>query len=415
MKKITVVFMMILLTVSTVFAQRGEVRRANRHLNRGNLDQAMDHIQNAVKDESTKEDPNTWVLKSKIFMEISATEEEEYKNLSDKPLTIAYDAIKKAEELDTDNRNVLEIQQTLLVMSEYFFNAGAIAYNEAEYMDASRYFEQSYIISEGFGSIDTATLYNSGLSAEIAGDPERAYELYVQVAEYEYEQPFLYSSLANIENVRGNYDEAVKWIKMGRDMYPDNLDLIFAEANIYLTSGNIPEARNILELAIEKDPENANLHYAFAVNYDQMSRDTTFTKEEREFALNESIKAYERAIELNPDYFDAIYNLGALHFNEGIRLFVEAEEQLRKDMNFKEYEKKEEIVKEKWLEAQPYLEESLDMIDEDDENMEVVLRSLRELYMRTNQQEKLVRINELWTKMFGEPIDDMDTIEGGIE
>jgi tetratricopeptide (TPR) repeat protein len=406
MKKITLVLVMILLASSTIFAQRREVRNASRNLNRGNIEQAKEGIEKAIEDETTKNEPETWILKSKIFMEIAASEDPNIKGLSADPLNVALDAIRKAEELDNENKNLLDIQQTLLVLSEFFFNAGAISYNANQYMDASIYFEQSYKISEGFGSVDTATLYNSGLSAEIAGNRERAIEIYEIVAGYDYDQPFLYSSLANIYSQKEEYDKASRWIKEGRERYPDNLDLIFSEANIYLSSGNIPEARRVLQLAIERDPENANLHYAFAVNYDQMSRDTTFTKDDREFALNEAIKSYEKAIELSPDYFDAIYNLGALHFNEGIRLFVEAEEQLRKDMNFREYEKREIAVKAKWLEAEPYLEKAKSLLDDDDENLEIVLRSLRELYLRTNQQEKYQEVNDLYHEKFGELEDE---------
>jgi hypothetical protein len=33
-------------------------------------------------------------------------------------------------------------------------------------------------------------------------------------------------------------------------------------------------------------------------------------------------------------------------------------------MNFREYEKREAVVKAKWLEAQPYLEKAMSLIDE---------------------------------------------------
>jgi hypothetical protein len=70
-----------------------------------------------------------------------------------------------------NNKNLLEIQQSLLILSEFFFNAGAIwlIMPTGTWMPAY-YFENSYKISEGFGSTDTATLYNAGLSAEIAGN-----------------------------------------------------------------------------------------------------------------------------------------------------------------------------------------------------------------------------------------------------
>lgn len=403
MKKIALLLILSVFAMEMVSAQRREVRRANRNLNRGNLEVALEHIQNALKDESTMNDPETHILNAQIHMEIAGSEEPEFANLVEEPLIIAFEAMQKAEELDVDNQHLLDIQQTNLMLSEFFFNAGAIEYGENQFSKASNYFLYSYKVSESFGTIDTATLYNAGLAAEIAGEIDRAYDLYVQVEEMDYDQPFLYSSLANISIAKEKDEEAAEWIKKGRERYPDNLDLIFAEANIYLTTGDIPEARRVLEIAIERDPENPNLHYAFAVNYDQMSRDTLFSEEEREFAYQEAIKAYETAIELKPDYFDAIYNLGALYFNEGIKLFVEAEERLRETMDFNAYQEEEKKIKEVWLQAQPYLEESFDMIDEDDENFEVVLRSLRELYMRTEQKDKLEETNEIWTEKFGSP------------
>ena len=406
MKKIALLLILSVFAVEMVNAQRGEVRRANRNLNRGNLEEALQHVQNALKDESTMNDPETHILHAQILMEIASSEEPQHVNLVDEPLVYAFESMKKATELDTENRNILEIQQTNLMLSEFFFNEGAIKYNENNFSQASNYFLYSYRVSETFGSIDTATLYNAGLAAEIAGDIDKAYDIYVQVEEMDYDQPFLYSSLANISIAREDADAAAEWIKKGRERYPDNLDLIFAEANVYLTTGNIPEARRILEIAIDRDPDNPNLHYAFAVNYDQMSRDTLFTAEEREFAYQEAVKAYEKAIELKPDYFDAIYNLGAMYFNEGIRLFVQAEEKLRKDMDFRAYEEEEKKIKEIWLKAQPYLEEAFEMIDSDDENFEVVLRSLRELYMRTDQQDKLEETNEIWKEKFGLPEDE---------
>lgn len=402
MKRLALILVISLITSVAVFAQTKEVRNATRNLERGNLALALTHITNAINNPSTNSIPATWTLNARIHLAIAASTVPEVMALVDDPLTVAFNAIKKAEQLDTQNLNILEIQQTFLVLSEGFFNAGAIAYSEQKFAEASRYFEKSFDVSGEFNSIDTATLYNAGLSAELAGDGQRAIELYTRVAALEYDQPYLYNSLTNLELERGNYDEATRWITKGRERYPDNLDLIFAEANVYLRSGNINEARRVLAIAIEKDPLNANLHYAFAVNFDNMARDTTYTSEERLFAFNQAVKSYNRAIELNPTYFDAIYNLGVIHFNEGIRLFVEAENQLRKDMNFREYQQRETAVKKKWLEAQPYLEKALTLVGENEENLEIVLRSLRELYLRTNQPEKFEEINKKFNEKFGQ-------------
>lgn len=405
MKKIAILIIFSLFATEFVAAQQREINRANRHLNRGNLERAWNHITTAINDASTADNPEAWVTKTRILMEISIAEEPEIRELAEQPLEKAYEAIQKAQELDVENLNILDIQQTLLVLSEFLFNEGAEAFNENQYAIASMFFRRSFTISESFGAIDTSTIYNAGLAAEIAGMLDEAYEHYIKVAELDYDQPFLYSSLSNISLRKEDFENAEKWIKMGRERYPDNLDLIFTEANVYLTTGNIPEARRVLELAIEKDPENANLHYAFAVNFDQMSKDTLYTSEERQFAYKEATKAYQKAIEIEPDYFDAIYNLGALYFNEGIQFFIQADNILREGYtteNLQRASELEEKSKEIWSEnAQPYLERALELIEEDDDNYEIVLRSLRELYMRTGQNEKLEATNAIWNERFG--------------
>jgi tetratricopeptide (TPR) repeat protein len=406
MKKIAVLLIFSLLTISMVNAQKREVTRANRQLSRGNLNVALDHIKNAVNDPTTMNDPQTWLTQSKIYLEIARSENPEHQSLAVNPLDKSFDALKKAQELDVNNKNLLAINQALLVLSEAFFNEGAIKYNEANYSRASESFLRSYQVSAVFGSTDTATLYNAGLSAEIAGLLDKAYDIYVQVDELNYDQPFLYSSLANISLRNKDFEGAASWINKGRQRYPENLDLIFAEANVYLTSGNIPEARRVLQIAIERDPDNANLHYAFAVNYDQMSKDSVFSPADRDFAYTEAIKSYKRAIELKPDYFDAIYNLGALYFNEGIKFFVEADQILRKgytNENLRKASQLEEKSKKIWREdAQVFLEEAFNLLQPNDENYEIVLRSLRELYMRTGQSDKLEATNEIWQR-FSDP------------
>jgi tetratricopeptide (TPR) repeat protein len=321
-------------------------------------------------------------------------------------LVVAFESMKKAQQLDTSKKNMPAINQTLLVLSEVFFNDGAVKYNENNYVKASESFFHSYKVAESFGNVDTATLYNAALSAEIAGLNDKAFDMYATLDELNYNQPFLYSSMANLSIKKQDFENATKWIEKGRERYPDNLDLIFSEANVHLTAGNISEARSVLQLAIERDPDNALLHYAFGANFDKMSKDDSFSQADKEYAYAEAIKAYKRAIEIKPDYFDAYYNLGALYFNEGIKFFQEADQILRTgytNENLRKSSQLEEKSKTIWREsAQPYLEEAFTQISPEHEYFEIVLRSLRELYMRTGQSEKLEATNTLWEK-FADP------------
>ncbi len=401
MKRIVFLLIFILISATVVHAQGRDIRRANRQLNRGNLDEAKEHIEAAMEYEEALEDPELWVVKAQLYMEIAITEEPEYQQLAENPVDLADHALQKAQELDKDNDFLIEIQQAMLFMSELVFNAGVAAYNEEEWGTASDYFLRAYDISKSFDSKDTTTLYNAALTAEFGQDFEKARDLYLDLKRMEYDQPFVYSSLSSISLHLGDTLKGTEYVQEGRDRYPDNLDLIFAEANIHIFTGDVEEATRVLDIAIEKDPDNPGLYFAFGANYDKMAQDTLYSEEDREFAFEQAVQAYEKALELRPDYFDAMYNLGALYFNKGLMLFEDAEQRLRKTQDFAQYQKDEEEFREIWLEAQPYLEQAKDLIDEDDPSYRTVVISLVELYARTNQPDKLKEIEELYLKYFG--------------
>jgi tetratricopeptide (TPR) repeat protein len=395
-----------MLTATFAQAQTRDVRRANTQLNRGNIANAKEMIDEALQDPSAVNDAATHLTKAKVYMEIFLSQDPEIKTLAENPLEIAYEALQVAREKDVDNSNIIELQQTLLVMSELTFNNAVEAFNEADYNTASKGFLRSYQLSESFGTIDTTTLYNAALAAEMSSQFDKAEEMYDQLIEMEYDQPYMYSSMSSVKMAQGDTIAATEYIKKGRELYPDELNLIFSEANIYIFTGQIEEAREILNLALEKDPDNPNLHFAFAANYDKMAQDTTYSRDDRMFAFKEAEKSYKRAIEIDEDYFDAIYNLGVLYFNEGIRIFEEADIKLRENPTsaaFREYEQEEKRFQEQWLTAQPFLEKAMSMIDEDDPNLEVVVVSLLQLYARTNQPEKLEEMQDLYHKHFGMP------------
>ncbi|MFO7999331.1 MAG: tetratricopeptide repeat protein [Bacteroidales bacterium] len=401
MKRTIILLIFCVFAAGAVQAQRSEVRRAERELNRGNLTEAKAHIDAASQDASTNEDPETWVLKAQVYMEIASTEEPEYQELSENPLAVAFDALEKAQEFDVNNLQLVQIQQMLLVLSELTFNEGVENFNANNYAVASEYFLRSFKLSEPFGAIDTTTLYNAALAAELNEEYDRAKEMYLQLVEYEYDQPYLYSSLSHISMEAGDTLEALGYVKQGREVYPEDLNLIFSEANIYIFTGAVEEARDILSVAIEKDPENPSLYFALAANFDKMTQDTTYSANERQTFFQEAERYYQKAIELDPEYFDAIYNLGVLYYNEGIRLYEAADLRFREKQDFARLEKDEKEYTAIWLQAQPFFEQAKEMIDEDSPYYEVVIMSLVQVYVRTNQQEKLKEIEDIYLKYFG--------------
>jgi tetratricopeptide (TPR) repeat protein len=182
--------------------------------------------------------------------------------------------------------------------------------------------------------------------------------------------------------------KAMATVKKGREMFPDNYNMIIAETNLYLAMGKTKEAQENLKLAIEKDPKNSNLYFAVGANYDQIANDPKSKPEEIEAAMVEAEKNYLKAIEIKPEYFDAIYNIGAMYFNDGVRIFEYA---AKIDINdTKGYKDAQEKYDARWKQALPYLEKALLLVPDD----QSTLLSLKQLYTRTNQPEKLKAVND---------------------
>ncbi|MFA4850998.1 MAG: tetratricopeptide repeat protein [Bacteroidales bacterium] len=386
MKK-AAIFLAIVFSINIAHAQKLSFQSAVSSLNKGFLDKARNFIDPCIIDPSTKDWPKTWKYRGDIYLQILLSKEDKYKNLDSNALQIAYDSYQKAIELDSKKEYFDDIKFQLYVCGEQFYNKGVELYTLKKYEDAMTSFDKTSIINGIFGLADTLATYNAALCAELANIPSKAKEYYKKLVKLNYHQPLIYSSLASIYKDDKDTAKALSTIKKGRELYPDNYNLIIAETNIYLSSGKTKEAKDLLEIAIQKDPTNPNLYYAIGTSYDALANDTSKLQKERSLYFTEAESAYKKAIELKADFFDAIYNLGAMYFNDGVRIFQEADKMVNDMTKYNETKVKFE---QRWNQALPYLEKALELNSSDYNT----LISLKQLYSRTSQMDKLKVINE---------------------
>ncbi len=388
------VFLIVALFIATAcLSQPRPVKNAERELEKNNITLAKQLIDEAIKDPKAQADARSFFVKSKIYAEIFASQDPSVKALHEDPLSVAWEAVMKARATPKVNQAILLGE--MMQLSGQFFNSGVINFDSRNYERASRDLEKSFNINKDYvkSGIDTLTLFYAGIAAQLANQYDRAEDFYNQLLEMNYNQADLYSQLSSLFLVQDEIEEAKKYIKLGREKFPDNIQLIFNEINVYLAANDNENAQKALELAISRDPENPNLYFVMGSNFNAMI-DKAKTEEERIFAYNEAIKGYTGAIELDPDYFDAVFNLGVLYFNEGSRLFVLADELFR---NYSRENERLAMAKEKearefWNKSEPFFLRAKSLLKPNDPNTSYVTRSLRELYLRTRQNEKLQKI-----------------------
>ena len=107
----------------------------------------------------------------------------------------------------------------------------------------------------------------------------------------------------------------------------------------------------------------------------------------RQDAFEKAVKAYDKAIDLRPDYFDPNYNMGALYVNKASTLIAKANE-LPLDQQ-KEYDALITEANDYLTRSIPYLEKALELQPDDRSTMV----SLKEIYTRLKMMDKLKEID----------------------
>ncbi|MPM17259.1 hypothetical protein SDC9_63647 [bioreactor metagenome] len=391
MKK-TALFLFALLVSGFAFSQNPAVVSAYNYLRDGKLDKALAAIEPATVHPQTMSSAKTWLYRGNIYLSIALSTEEKYKALCSNPLDSAYNSYQKSIVLDKEfvapAANPSSAKLGLYYLGDQYFNVGAEYYNQQNWPDARKYFERRRQIKNTFGDKDSLATFYATQCALKMGDNETAMKYLKELINMDYQKPDIYSMLAVLYKENGDTTKMFNTITLGRKRFPSDLGLIISETNYYLGRGELSKAQDLLKVAVEKDPDNPILHFTIGSNYDRLSSDTTLADTEKDAMLVEAEKAYLKAIELKPDYFDAYYNLGALFFNKGVEIF-DFSNTIPPDQ-FDAYEKAKAKYMEYWNKAIPYLEKASELMPND----MPTLQALKSLYARMNLPEKLKSVSD---------------------
>ncbi|MBE0637925.1 MAG: tetratricopeptide repeat protein [Bacteroidales bacterium] len=365
-----------LMLVHGANAQTNNVTAAYNHLRYGKLDKAKEAIDKAIENPKTMTVGKTWFYYGNVYLAIHLSDEPDYKNLDPDALEKAFNGYEKALQYDEKNEFTQEINERLIVCAEQYFNKGVTFYNESNFADAASAFDQAALINQNIGITDTTSYFYTAQSAFFAGKLDLAKQNFQKLIEMNYAEPAIFRFTSEVYKAEADTVKALETIKQGRSRFPDEFSLIIEEINIYLAANEKDKAMELLQIAITKDDKNPTLFFAVGTNYDQMGN------------FEEAEKNYLKAIELNSEFFDPIYNLGALYVNKAIEITEQANK-----LPLNEQKKYDELK----VQADEYLTKSLPYLEKADQlnpNDVYVLRTLRDIYARLGMLDKLKEVDE---------------------
>jgi tetratricopeptide (TPR) repeat protein len=414
MKKIALI-LIAAAAVHAGFAQSAKVVNAKNYLREFMADQkdidllnkAKENIDLACAHPDTKDQAKTQTLKAQVYLAIfdnSLRMENEklttitdpnkrilqaYQNVSSAPLADAYAGAVAGKSLDTKANYTSELNGYVSNIASHYDNKARADYNAKKYAEALPSFEKAYEIN---GAKDTASLSNCAIVAERAAMYDKAKMYYQKMADNKQGLGNTYSSLVNVHLMMKDSVGAMEVLKKGRAAYPNDINLVITETNYFLATNKSQEALNNLNIALGAKPKDANLYMVRGNLYDNLAnpKDAQGKDLEKPKDYDQKVDAaeadYKKAIELKPDYFDALYNLGALYNNKGVTLSKKAD-MITDNAKYKEANDKAAA---EFNKAVPVLEKALEINPKDRNTM----KALKVIYARTQQTEKMNAMNE---------------------
>jgi tetratricopeptide (TPR) repeat protein len=403
MKKV-IFSLLLLLSVTAVFAQKRNVSRARNLalMESPDFKGAREAISPAFEDPSTKEDPRTWHVAGLIgykeneayFKELALGKQVDFVKKGEAVME-SLNYFLKAYELDqnqVDRRGrpvrpkfesdiKAKIKEYFEEKHNLFYYAATLYDEKKDYVGAMKVFETYLEIPKIPFMKDVVTIdstyiqvkYFNALAARNADMWEKAIEIHEKIKDEGYETGNVYKMLYE-EYV--HVKDTVNFLRVleeGFNKMPEDPWFIQNLINYYLTNELIEEAKVYINKAIEVSPNEAVYYY---INAKILETEEDFVN---------ARKYYDKTIELDPEYADAYAGIGVLIIDEGQRILDEAAYKSEREYNIAR-NKSKEVFKS----AIDFFKKAAEINPEE----QLYKRNLRMLYYRLDMSKELEAIEK---------------------
>ncbi len=170
-------------------------------------------------------------------------------------------------------------------------------------------------------------------------------------------RPEIFKSIALILLELGKSDEAKQALKEARVESPEDVGLIISESNIYLKENDMVSYKKLISVALEKNPNNADLVFNLGV--------ISYNNKE----LADAEKYYLKAIEIDPKYGNAYPNLAILKLDAEKILIDKMNKLGTSAPEMKKYDVLKKQREDVYKSAIPYLKKVVEL---DPQNVEAI-------------------------------------------
>ena len=418
MKNFLSLLFLIAFSSATLIAQpEKDIKNAQKALNKYFLDsnadasilnEAIALLDNAFDSDEIKAKCSSWLTRGQIYNEVANSE---FKNKTLNPdyqiqvvdaATQAFTAFQEASKLAEKKSETKDVLSGLLETEQHLNNFGIFSYQAQDFPAAYENFNASLAARDkvtdlgGTSRLDEGEegqnpyadqLFFAAVSGYYGGENQKAKPLFEKLFEMGSSEAVVYEALYKINTEEGN-DDAIKYLEAGREKFPDDTGILFAEINHYLVTGQLETLIKKLEVAIEKEPDNVSVYTTMGSVYDQLqakSREAGDVENATKY-FDQAKNYYEQALAKDAKNFDAKYSMGALYYNKAAT-YVDQLNDLAADLTpdgMKNYDATKSEMDALFQQALPHFVEA-EQLNEKDAN---TIIALKEIYARLDQLDK---------------------------
>jgi tetratricopeptide (TPR) repeat protein len=369
-------FFLLIAAVSISFgamAQKGKVTSALSYIDQGILDKAKDAIDQALVNEATANWFNTYFAKGRLCQASFDSKDPKFNAFYADPLAEAYASFQKAMELDTKGT----VKKKIITGSIFnnlaiaLYNQGSAKFEAKDYAGALNSFQTQIKVTESdiyVGAVDTGMYYNAGLASVNSAKYDEAIKYFQKCADMKYMGITPYFQMSEAYLSKGDTAKAESVLTGLTSKFPNDKNVTLQLIDLYIKSGKNDEAQKYIKLAKEVDPNNYSLFFASGIIFLNQNK------------YDEAIPELTKSIELKGDFHDTQYGLGVAYINKAADMFKQAND----IMDVKKYSEAIDIANAVYAKALPYMEKAYELKPDD----VYAMKSLQELYYRLKMTDK---------------------------
>ncbi|WP_298223110.1 tetratricopeptide repeat protein [Flavobacterium sp.] len=383
----------LLISVSN-FAQKDQIKAAEKSMKNGNSAEAvatLNQAESTIGSATDAEKAQYYFVKGNALADLANKKVDESKNLS--AAAKAYQEVLNVEKASGKSKYTADAKTALVDMKNKLINAAVDAGTAKNYKVASDLLYQAYELDK----TDVEKLYYAANYSVNAQDFDRALALYDDLKKQNYsgegtsyyaknaindqEEFFgsnasaktdrdtkvrlklytnprdekvpskrgeIYKNVALILVQQGKIEEAKKALAEAREANPDDTSITLTEANVYLELNDYATYKKLITDVLAKNPNDADLVYNLGV----IAGKTDAVEAE---------KYYKRAIEIKPDYTSAYLNLAILKLDADKKIIEEMNKLGTSEKDNKRYEVLKKQRTDMFNGALPYLEKAYEL------------------------------------------------------